>query len=116
MGARAATPTRNRRRPEPGCRGRSSRRQRVLMQAAGFGSSDSNPIKKPDSCQSIAREGEHRLARRRVVDLQNSLDFNRLTVASGRFVAPLLEPTDTRTLEVWIRVTDHLTESRDAGR
>src|SRR4029077_892297 len=51
----AATPTRNRHRPERGCRGRSSRRQRVSTQAAGFGSSDSNPIEKPDSCQSMAR-------------------------------------------------------------
>ena len=48
--------------------------------------------------------------------MQNSLDFNRLTVASGRFVAPLHKRIDTRTLEVWIRVTDHLTDSRDAVR
>jgi hypothetical protein len=38
---------------------RKATRQRVSMQVAGFGSSDSNPIKKPDSCQSIAREGAH---------------------------------------------------------
>src|SRR5260370_21460020 len=48
----AATPRRNRHRPEQGCRGRSSQRQRASMQVAGFGSSDSDPIKNPDSCQS----------------------------------------------------------------
>lgn len=51
------------------------------------------------------------LGRQRVVDSQNSLDWNRAAIACCRFVAPVCNGIHARLLEVWTSGGDHLDDS-----